>query len=92
MFMALIYNCFELLQCRGSKCNDLSTVLSLRTAVTFVDVSSPPSAVLKSTTNIVRYLPYDFLYPFFASGGHAVVFSLPTLSIQLLSVMVFHLF
>ncbi|KAL5489147.1 hypothetical protein EMCRGX_G018205 [Ephydatia muelleri] len=78
--------------CRGSKCNDLSTVLSLRTAVTFVDVSSPPSAVLKSTTNIVRYLPYDFLYPFFASGGHAVVFSLPTLLIQLLSVMVFHLF
>ena len=83
-------NVFSL--CRGSRCNDLSTVLSLRTAVTFVDVSSPPSAVLKSTTNIVRHLPYDFLYPFFASRGHVVVSSLATLFMQLLSVMNVHLF
>ena len=73
----------------------MMTSLTLRTAVTFVDVSSPPTEVLKSTTNIVRHLPHDFLYPFFASGGRSAGTPVAALIVQLLSVVnviVFHPF
>lgn len=43
----------------------------LQTTVTFTDVSTGPSELLLSTSDIVRQLPHDFLYPFFVANGNA---------------------
>lgn len=61
------------LQFRGhySVSGSPSVHVTLQTTVTFTDVSTGPSELLLSTSDIVRQLPHDFLYPFFVANGNA---------------------
>ena len=69
----LLYHVIIPLQFRGhySVSGSPSVHVALQTTVTFTDVSTGPSELLLSTSDIVRQLPHDFLYPFFVANGNA---------------------
>ena len=62
-------------QCSGAQCRVPSPTvpLLLQTAVTFIETSQPPSLVLDSTSDVVRKLPSDFLYPFISGSSSTAV-------------------
>lgn len=53
-------------------------MISLKTSVTFIDISVPPVEVLQTVSDTVRKLPQDFLYPLF-SGDQVANLSVTTM-------------
>ncbi|XP_065909098.1 tectonic-1-like isoform X2 [Dysidea avara] len=71
-------------QCSGLGCQG-DRHITLTTHISFVEISEPPSTLLKSTTNIVRRLPDDFFYPFL---NHAPSVNCHTYLVLLLAIVI----
>ena len=55
--------------CMGTGCGPISKPILLQTSVSFLDLTQPPMAVLKSISDVRGQLPEDFYYPFFVANS-----------------------